>query len=185
VGTDFPVTAPAITYAFGPFGWTYTGPSYPASPQNPVVTYTFNYTNERQEGTVFLSGAALVAAGLISGIGMVALVLVSGSRPRLRKPAVVLGFLAFLLVLAAVLEVMLLLPAAANTDSNGSIITGFWGSAHICCLGHQEFLSTWGAGWAWYALLAAAVLFLIAGVVQVRAKTQSARQVAPEATQQP
>lgn len=189
-----PVGPPVADYAFGPFGWTYTGPSYPYSPQHPVVTYTFNYTNDRQTGAVLLSGAAVASAGLVSGIGMLALAILSDSRSRLRKPAVILGFLAPFLLMAAVLGVMLVLPGAASRDyalgtatSGSPYYSSFWGSAPGPLYSHQlgQVRETWGAGLAWYTLVVAAALFLISGILLFRANAPATLQAPPVAPKQP
>jgi hypothetical protein len=189
VVSSLPDNPPIATFAFGPFGYTYTAPSYPGTRPMTYPTYYENYTvNNRHLGTLLLSGAALVGAALVSGSGMVALIIVSGSSPRLRKPAAFLGLLASVLIVAAVLGVLLLLPAALNQDSPypPPLITSFWGSAPVYSHELQDYyVATWGAGWAWYALLAAAVLFLTDGIVLLRAKTPSAAPAAPKATQQP
>jgi hypothetical protein len=60
---------------------------------------------------------------------------------------------------------------------------GFWGSRTLG--GADSATETWGAGWAWYALVAGAVLFLIAGIFLVQAKPLSAVQTTSSIPQQP
>ncbi len=110
----------------------------------------------------------------------------SGSRPRLRRWGALLGLLAFVLALVALLYVLVLLPGAATQDIGAPAIlySGFWGSGDYSFM-HGGATVTWGAGWAWYALMAAAVLSLIGVIVLFRARAPSSMQAAPQATQQP
>jgi hypothetical protein len=188
------------TAEFGPFHWTTTfldsgyatflNGTFGPIP-NGAVTETTDYSHSLQMGSVFLAGAVLTVSGLASGVAMITLAVMSDSQPSLRKLRAVHGVLAFVLVLAAPLYVMVQLPGAANYDMpwNGfyhgsispSLVSGFWGSqsAPPNC-GCATFV--WQAGWAWYALVAAAVLFLICGIMLIRAKMPFAVQAAPKAT---
>jgi hypothetical protein len=168
---------PNDTWQYGLFEWTFTGSAF-YLPIGQTETVTSNYSSLPSMGSVLLAGLALEASGMTSGLGMVALVAMSRTRPALRRPAAAAGLVAFFLVLAAALVVMLYLPAAANVywAENALVISGFWGSS--------PNTMTWGAGWAWYTLLAAAALFLIDGVGLFRTKIPSARQAASVARKQ-
>ncbi len=127
---------------------------------------TTGYADLPQMGAVFGLATILTVLGIILGIGTVLIGILPGSNPSFRRFALVAAGLAFLVLLAAGLYVMSSLPAAANTDlrpSRSVSYSGFWGtqSGSIGALG--SYSVTWAAGWAWYAVLGAALLFVVAG----------------------
>ncbi|HYM39419.1 MAG TPA: hypothetical protein VEY12_04640 [Thermoplasmata archaeon] len=127
---------------------------------------------------VLFSGAILSAGGIACGAVMVALAAVAESQLLKGRWAARMGALAFVLMLAAALEVMLGLPTALNQASGGSSpIVGFWGSI---VTGPSPGLISWGAGWGWDAALVAAALFLIGSLLLFRARAQSTKSETPK-----
>jgi hypothetical protein len=145
-----------------------------ASIQTPAgsSTNTTDYHNDPNTGSVFLLASVVTAFGLVLGIGMVALAALSDSRPSFRRLAAILGILAFLVVLIGPLYVMAQLPSAANSDSGAgtsyATFSGFWGSQSTSFFTLSATI-TWAAGWAWYVVLIAAIVFLIGGIAMLRA----------------
>ncbi len=180
-------TAPIATWEFGPIGVTYTVPAYPSPPKGTYLNVTGqqNYSVYPQMGSVFFVGAVLVAAGVTSGVGTTAYALVSTANRRVRRLGTALGVLATLLMLAGTLEITLFLPGAANHDGFSGSLQSFWGSAPATSRQWGDYMEVWGAGWAWYVVLVAAVLFLIAGLILFRARMQSAGEATPPTAQQP
>jgi hypothetical protein len=172
-----------ITTLFGLFG----------SLRNPDTTYaTFTgWPSGSDTWMLFLVAGTLVAVGLASGVGMFASVAFSGRKPRLQRVGVALGFIASAFVLASALGVMLFLPAAVNrllVEQGGwNYYTGFWGS--ISNLDHTPpagyYPDVYGAGWAWYMLVAVGIIFLIAALMLFRAPRQSVVNTGPESEKQP
>ena len=149
---------------FRPFGYTTTV-------QGPVSTSNqSDYRGDPNMGGVFATGFLLSVVAILCGVGMIGLVAMSGARPQFRRLGAILGVLAFILALVAAVYVMATIPAAATTDAGAGAPTfsGFWGSQTISVLGISTVI-TWGAGWAWYLLLVAAVVFLVGGVLSLRA----------------
>jgi hypothetical protein len=137
---------------------------------------SWNYAPIPGVASVFLVAAVLTGLGLALGATMVFVALASRTSRWPRWFPTVSGFAAFGLMLAAALYVVVALPASLGIPYTGGVVWGFWGST-------ASF--SWGAGWGWYAAVAAAVLFLIAGIVLFCAKTPSTAQAAPKATRQP
>jgi hypothetical protein len=159
------------THEYRPFGSTVTtqGP-YP----NATVTNTSGYQDAPNVGGVFLVGTVCTALGLLWGAGMTTVSLRSKSTPRQRKWGALLGILAFGYVLAGLLYVMALLPGAVNEVGglSSSPFSGFWGSTSASGFS-WAIIYTYGAGWAWYAGLGAALLFLIRGVLLFGARADA------------
>ncbi len=151
---------------FGLFGVTSTSHS-PLGNQ----TNTSTYSTAPHVGSVFSLGTILLVLGLILGIGFVALGVMP--NPRFRKFAAILGVLAVLFTLLAPLYVMSALPDAVNADSGSTTtyttVSGFWGIKSGSTFGITTSI-TWGAGWAWYLPLIAAVLFLVAAIAMLAAR---------------
>lgn len=104
---------------------------------------------------------------------MVALAALPRKGLRRRRMAGLLGLTASILLLAAALWVMARLPAAVSQDIPKPLgpfsFYGFWGSTTV--YGFDAVATfVYGAGWAWYAALVAAVLFLMAPLVLFRAR---------------
>ncbi len=128
---------------------------------------TTGYADLPQMGAVFGIATLLMVLGIILGIGTVLIGILPGSNPTFRRFALLAAVLAFLVLLVAGLYVMSSLPAAANTDlqpSRSVSFSGFWGtqSGSIGALG--SYSVAWAAGWAWYAVIGAAILFVVAGI---------------------
>ena len=153
------------SYQFGPFGYT-------TAVQAPGISQSnqSDYRGDPNLGGVFTTGFLLSVIAMICGIGMIGLVAMSGARPTFRRLGAIVGILGFVFALVAALYVMTGIPGAATADASGGGITisGFWGSQTISVLGISTAI-TWGAGWAWYLLLVAAVAFLVGGVLSLRA----------------
>ncbi len=163
------------TYEFRPFGWSFTEfmPSGPSPYPNRTLTQSGDYTNMTRMGPVFSVGAVLDVAGAVCAAGTVALAAFPRLKPSWRKRAPILGILGFVLLLAAAIYVMIQLPAAANEDlfppswylyGSSPVVSGFWGSG-LAGWSHGGAAVTYGAGWAWYALIAAAGLLLVDAVL--------------------
>lgn len=161
---------PAVTLAYGPFAATY---AYAPSPDTIYQTIT-----ETGGGGISMfwlilwTGAALVAAGLVTGVTTVALLVRSRSRPLNRRRTVTAAGLSFVMLLAAPLEVMVLLPFALG-PMGSSFASGFWGSTAPGPMGPMPGMTAWGAGWGWYLALVASVLFLVAAIFLVRGRSAS------------
>lgn len=168
-----------VTSDFGPFsGTTTTQDSWICCNPDTTTVVLIDYHNDSSTGPVFTAVSWEAILGMLSGAGMTVVAAVSGLRIFSRRLAPTLGVLAFLFLLSALLSVMLQLPGAAGQDGivPGSV-SGFWGSSYVTGP-HYAGTVTFGAGWAWFAALAAALLFLIAGIVLFRAKMPSAVQSA-------
>jgi hypothetical protein len=150
---------------FRPSGYTTTvqGPGVSTSNQT-------DYAGDPNMGGVFTTGFLLSAVAILCGVAMIGLTAMSGPRPSFHRLGAILGILAFVLALVAALYVMSALPAAATTDAGagGPTISGFWGSQTTSVFGVSTVI-TWGAGWAWYLVLVAALVFLVGGVLSLRA----------------
>ncbi len=148
-------------------------------------TNTTAYASLPQAGGVFGLAMILLVLGLILGIGTVVIGALPTSNPSIRRFAMFAGVLGFVVLLIASLSVMSNLPAAVNTDTSRTgtnAFSGFWGTSSGSAFG--GFISattTWAGGWAWYAALVAAILFLVAGIAMVapRRRAMAAPQVPP------
>ncbi len=118
-------------------------------------------------GTVFLAASAAVAAGVAFGAATV--FTASSERWGRRRLDVVLSGSAGLATLTGVLGLFIFLPGAVDLDNPALIryvpIDAFWGTGTGGMLDFSMSL-TWGAGWGWYALLAAAAVFLVAAFLR-------------------
>ena len=159
------------TRAYAPFGSTVVsvGP-YPFL----TTTNTSDYRFDPNVGGLFVVAIGLDAFGLLWGAGMTAVSLLPNPTVRQRKWGALLGALAFGYLVAATLYVTGLLPAAVNLPGGSPSypFSGFWGSTSATGL-HSTVTFTYGAGWGWYAVLAAAILFLIAAILLYRGRTPS------------
>lgn len=157
---------------------TATGPGF-------SQTNTTDYSSDPNTRSVFLVGAALSGVAVGLGVLMVGLDAMVESRPSFRRFAFLSGVLAFVLGLLAVFYVMASLPPAVNQDSEGSLtqISGFWGTSSATFFGASATV-TWAAGWAWYVVLVGAIVFLIGGILSMRAPKAAPMAVA-EAPQAP
>ena len=164
------------------FGWTIS-PWYGQS-------NTSDYSGLPNTGVVFSVGVMLTVLGVLAGAGLVVVAVLPAPTPRLRQLGTFLGVFAFLLTLAAPLYTMAQLPAALTRDMEAAGFTyvpfsGFWGTTSTRAGSFGSVTYSWAAGWGWYALVAAAVLFEIGGILLFRAKSPSAGQTAPKAARQP
>jgi hypothetical protein len=175
------------TFEYRSFGQTAT-----VQTNGETNTAVTDYSTMPNTGATFLVGVVFVVLSLTVGLGMVVLAARTDPRPNFQRLAVLLGVLAFALVLAAPLYVMVRLPNAVYQDTLAGLpkdvflgpSVGFWGS-NSSSTALVRSSATWGAGWGWYAAVAAAVLFLIAGIVLFCAQPESARQETPQKAQQP
>lgn len=160
--------------AYGLFGWTSQDVviSWPASP-NRTTAQAGDYSNLTQIGGVFAGGTDLGAVGTACSAAAAALVAVPKLRPSIRRFAPIACMAGFVLLLAAALYVMTQLPTAANEDlyppawfifSPGPVVSGFWGSG-VALWNHGGLDVTYGAGWGWYALVAAAALLAVDSIL--------------------
>ncbi len=165
------------TYEFGSYGWTYTyvRDGFPAIPDANTAT-TFDYGNETWMGPVVRAATALIVSGTGCAALGVALVLVRRLRTSLRPLRILFLGAGVVLLLAAAIVLLARLPPAANEDlfppafflyGSTPVITGFWGSGLAGWL-HGGAKVTYGAGWAWYALLAASGLLLVDAALLIR-----------------
>lgn len=173
------------TTEYRPFGVTNT-----LQIGSPFNLNSFNATDYRfapNVGRVFAMGATLTVLGALSGAGMVLM----ASIPRLagirRKLGAWVGILAFGLTLAGLLVVTFLLPGAATQDRGVTDypFVGFWGATHYPGAMAVFANVTYGAGWGWYAVLVAVILFLIAAILLFRARPTSTPQVSRVTPQPP
>lgn len=148
-------------------------------------TNATGYADSPQTGSVFGFAAVLSILGLVLGIGTVAIGVLPSRNPAFRRFAMIAGVLAFVVLLVAALYVMSALPAAVNQDtgrSSSNAFSGFWGTSSASAFGGiLSATTTWGAGWAWYCILVAAVVSLSAGIAMVasRKPAVAAPQVPP------
>jgi hypothetical protein len=159
------------TTSFGLLGWMSTGiVSGPGGPlPNTTTVASGSYASLPLMGTVVTIAALLTGGAAVADGGVVILVIDSGKRPALRRAAMALGLVAFALLLASAITVATQLPGAASQDPVGCSVyvcpkpplsfVGFWGSSEFP-FAHGGETATWGAGWGWYAGLAAALLML-------------------------
>lgn len=176
------------TRQLGLFGWTLQWSTSGPGP-NQTTTQSSNYANQTEMGTVFRVALVLDIAGTACGAAMVAFMAIPRLRPSLRNGVPVLGGLGFLFVLAAAIFVLIQLPAAANADlfpsalfQSGSspTVSAFWGSGSVFSP-HYAATASYGAGWAWYALVAASGLFLADPLLWVHLRgSQAAAAFRPE-----
>lgn len=152
-----------------------------------TITNTTDYSDQPNTRSVFLVGAALSGVAIALGAGLVGLGMMAEKNPSRRKIASVCGILAGALALVGLLYVMAALPGAVNTDGGEELgqftqISGFWGTDSMSLFGVSATV-TWGAGWAWYVVLVGAIVFLIGGVLAMRAPKAAA--MAPPMTETP
>jgi hypothetical protein len=150
---------------YGMFGGTAT-----AQGPGTSITNTTDYSSDPNTRGVFQATTGLLGAGVGLGVVSVVLAALSGTKPRFRKAAAGVGVLAFVLAMAAPLYVLAQLPAAVNQDSGSSApqVSGFWGSKSVM-IGSVSTTLTWAAAWAWYVVLVGAILFLVGGILAMRA----------------
>ncbi len=163
-------------------GYGILGTTYTTQTPSGIQTSTGNYTYAPDTRGMFLVAAVLTGSAAIAGTGLVAACAVRGSRPRSRSVAATLGMIAFVLLLAAVLYSMAQLPLAVNLDNSRIIgvhgmvrgfYSGFWGSqSYNTATG--TFILSFGAGWAWYAVLLATVLFFVGSLMLSREPSEAA-----------
>ena len=171
-----PVSGPSeFAVGYGPFGWSVlqvasNGTVYQtiAEPGSGIPPFWL----------VLYAATALVAAGIAAAAVAVVLGSRSPSKPSRPKRRVYLEGLAFALLLAAPLEVMLFLPIALSAQTPGYPGSGFWGSR---VTGHASGLLAWGAGWGWYVAVAAALCLLVGTIVMLRSGGRSTAPPAPPA----
>lgn len=144
---------------FGLFGGTTRDVSDVGSQTSSVT-----YANATHVGSVFSTATALASVGLVAGTAMVAVN--ATGRPRKGRIGGVLGLVGFLLTLLAAVYVMTSLPAAVDMDS-GFAASGFWGSQTSTFFGNSATV-TWAGGWGWYAILVAAIVFLMGAFASLR-----------------
>jgi len=163
------------------FGYGTLGTTYTQQTPSGTATYTGNYTYSPEVADVFRVQAAFTGAGALAGVGMVAVGATRRPKPRSRTMGTLFGTLAFVLTLVALLYVMLELPAAVNLASSRVIgshglirffFSGFWGSQLYTTATGTEYV-TYGAGWAWYAVLGATALFLVGSVLLLRERARA------------
>lgn len=171
---------------YGFFGSTTT--SQNTGLLNGSTTDSSDYRQLPNVGAVFLFGSLLTALGALSGAALVGVTGMPGLTRRLRRLRVLLSVFAVVLTVATPIYVMARLPGAFTQDaaSIGRFVqlSSFWGSGSGGMLDFYVSLS-WGADWAWYAVLAAAVLFLIDGILIFRARGPSSEQTTPHAARGP
>ena len=179
-------TAPMTgTAEYGPFGVSET--LQIGSPFNSTSINATDYSFAPNIGRVFALGASLTVLGALSGGGMVLMASVprlTESRGRLRASV---GILAFVLTLAGLLVVTFLLPGAATQDRGVTDypFAGFWGATHYPGAMAVFANVTYGAGWGWYAVLSASLLFLIAAILLFRARPTATPRASPATPQPP
>ncbi len=159
------------------FGRTETSQSNLSSSSN-----TTAYASLPQTGSVFGVALILCGLGLVLGVGAVLIGVLPGANPPFRRFATVAGVLAFLLLLIAPVYVMSALPGAVNQDSGASssnAFSGFWGTRSASFGGFLSATTTWAAGWAWYAALVAAIVFLMASVAMVASRKPASQGLPP------
>ena len=174
------------TTLYGSFGSTTT--SQNTGLLNGSTTDSSDYRQLPNVGMVFLFGSLLAVLGALFGAALVGVAVMPGLTRRLRRLRVLLSVFAVLLTLAAPIYVMARLPGAFTQDAVpvGQFVqfSSFWGSGSGGRLDFHVSLS-WGAGWAWYAVLAAAVLFLIDSILIFRVRGPSSEQRTPQASRGP
>ncbi len=130
-------------------------------------TNVSDYRYAPKTGTVFLAASAAVVAGLVLGAAMV--VAAANERLARRRLDVVFGGSAGPATLTGLLGLFIFLPGAVDLDNPALVrfvpIDAFWGMGTWSELDASVTL-TWGAGWAWYLLLAAAAVFLVAAFLR-------------------
>ncbi len=171
------------TYEYRPFGTTATV-HWPTD--NVTFTNTSDYRYAPNTAGTFGVAFTLTTIALASEVSMLGVGAISSLPAGLRKWEALCGTLAFVFGLSALLFVMVLLPGAVSRDFGATTAQSpmFWGSTSVP-LPHGGETITYGAGWSWYTLLGADVLFLFAGVLLFRARTTSLGQVTREAAPPP
>ncbi len=155
------------------FGRTENAQSGTTQNRTSSSTNTTAYSSLPQTGSVFGLALILTVLGLILGIGAVAIGVLPSANSSFRRFAVIAGALAFVLLLIAALYAMSSLPAAVSQDSHlsaSNAYSGFWGtrSSNFSLFGITiSGTVNWAGGWAWYVVLIAAILFLVAGITLV------------------
>jgi hypothetical protein len=158
---------------WGPFGFTTTN-AMCSNEQS-----TFNYSQWPHTAFVFLVGSVLSASSLSFGAVFLLSTVLPGGRVWLRKTGSLWGAAAGIASLIAAVYLAASLPGAVTDDTPQGLrlitFSGFWGSGSGGMM-DMDVSATWGAGWAWYAVVIAAVLFLVAAVLLFRARPTSAPQ---------
>ena len=164
----------SYTLQFEPLQWIDQSSSSGPGP-NETTTQLSNYADQPEMASLFRVASVLDVAGTACGAAGVALVAVPRLRPSQRPGAPVLGALGFLFLVAAAFDFAILLPSAANRDvfplavfggSPGPVVSGFWGTG-VVSGPHSVASIAYGAGWGWYVLVAAGVVFLVDGILIV------------------
>ena len=136
-------------------------------------TNTTDYSDSPNTRGVFLTAAALSGSAIVMGALMAVANVMPMEASGKRRLGLALGILAFLLALAAPLYAMAQLPVAVNADSQGgpgsTDLSGFWGTKSVSVFG-VTIAFAWGAAWAWYVVLVAAILFLVGGILSSGAR---------------
>ncbi len=144
------------------------------------LSLSSNYLGSPNKVGVLVGAAALTIASVVSGAITVGFTAMSDRRPRLARWARYPAILSAVMALTAAVYVMILLPGAASQDVPGgqAVFPGFWGSVSPTVVDSQGTLTT-AAGWAWYAVIAAAVLFLAVALLAFR-RPQGPGTVSPQ-----
>lgn len=154
--------ASQMSWQDGLFGFAWTGPPGPAPVLVDIVTVQNDYGSLPHTAGVFLAAAALEIVGVAFGAATVVAPFLGRYRSHLPSLQRWFALAAGLTLAAAPTWVMLLLPAAQTADGPAvPSIAFFWGSAAVFSNWVGSATAVWGAGWAWYLSLAAAVLFLV------------------------
>ncbi len=157
------------TTTYGPFGIVSVTQARWLSGGNQTNVSDYRYAPAT--GAVVLTATIAVATGLVLA-AVVVLVAAIGSQAR-RKLTGCFGLAAGAATGVGLLALVVFLPGAVSQDNPGMVqvvpITGFWGSGSWSMFDFSTSL-TWGAGWGWYLLLAAAAVFLIAALLRLREK---------------
>lgn len=150
------------TTEWGPFGFATSNTM--TEPQSS----TYDYGEWPQTAFVFLLGSVLLAASLLCGAILLLSVVLPGRSPWWRRLAPLWSAVACGAALAAWTYVAASLPGAVTNDTPHALrvisFSSFWGTESGAMM-DSSFTTTWGAGWAWYAVVAASILFLITAIL--------------------
>lgn len=156
---------------FGVFGISWTGPAEPAAYPGQIVIFQFDYRNAPRIGVLLEATGGLTAAVVALGVAILSAVILEPARRRLGRWVPALSCAAVTALLAATVAVMVLFPVAEAGDGGGLPLP-FWGSGpYTTHTGTGTIF--WGPGWAWYASIVAAGLFLSEGFL-VRKREKAA-----------
>ena len=122
--------------------------------------WTSQYSQTKPAQDTFGTIDMILIVGLILAVLTLILVFVAAGKPGLKIDVLLVGVIAAIVLLGAVLYAYTALPPALNDMTPGAPFSSFFGSADV-----GGIPETWGGGMGWFLTLASFVLVLIGTIV--------------------